>query len=168
MAVGGTPFAVATENHSRMPTPERATGSATEDSVRPRPSVVSTLERGLAGTPMAGTGKLLEEQGRRYRISPYFMAAVAATESSLGRASCRNNPRNVWGLASCVNSWAVPYFDSWREAISFYARFLASRWPRHSTPYSFRGYAACSDCWARKVSYWMRALFAVPAETRYP
>ena len=130
--------------------------------------VVNQLERGLRGTPMAGTARLLEAQGRRHRVSPFFMAAVAATESSLGRVPCSNNRKNVWGLASCVNSWPVPYFETWKEAIAFYARFLSSRWPGHSTPYSFRGYAACSDCWARKVSYWMRSLFGVPAETRYP
>jgi len=129
---------------------------------------VNKLERGLAGTPMAGTGSILEQQGRRYHVSPFFMAAVAATESSLGRVPCSNNRKNVWGLASCVNSWPVPYFETWREAIGFYAKFLSSRWPGHSTPYSFRGYAACSDCWARKVSYWMGRLFGVPAVTRYP
>lgn len=122
----------------------------------------------MRGTPMAGTGILLERHGRRHGVSPYFMVAVAATESSIGVAACRNNRRNVWGLASCVNSWPVPYFETWDEAIAFYARFLASRWPGHSTPYSFRGYAACSECWARKVSYWMGALFGVPARTVYP
>jgi hypothetical protein len=62
----------------------------------------------------------------------------------------------------------VPYFDTWDEAIAFYARFLSSRWPGHSSPYSFNGYAACSDCWARKVSSWMSALFGVSSRTRYP
>lgn len=133
-----------------------------------RQHTVNVLERGLRGSPMAGTGRLLEEQGRRYHVSPFFMAAVAATESSLGRVPCSNNRKNVWGLASCVNSWPVPYFETWREAITFYAKFLSSRWPGHSTPYSFRGYAACSDCWARKVSYWMKSLFGVEPRTRYP
>lgn len=130
--------------------------------------VVTLLERGLRGTPMSGTGALLEKWGRRYGVSPYFMVATAATESSIGHASCSNNPKNVWGLASCVNSWPVPYFETWDEAISFYAKFLAERWRGHSTPYSFRGYAACSDCWGRKVSWWMGRLFGVAASTRYP
>jgi hypothetical protein len=129
---------------------------------------VNQLERGLRGSPMAGTARILEAQGRRHHISPFFMAAVAATESSLGRVPCSNNRRNVWGLASCNQSWSVPYFETWKEAIAFYARFLSSRWPSHSTPYSFRGYAACSECWAAKVSYWMRSLFGVGSSTRYP
>jgi flagellum-specific peptidoglycan hydrolase FlgJ len=117
---------------------------------------------------MAGTGAILERHGRRYGVSPFFMVAVAATESSIGEAACSNNRYNVWGLASCVNSWHVPSFSSWDEAIAFYARFLSDRWPTHSTPYSFRGYAACSECWARKVSEWMGRLFGEPARTRYP
>jgi hypothetical protein len=129
---------------------------------------VERLNRGLSGSPMAGTGIVLERHGRTQHVSPYFMAAVAATESSLGEAACSNNQYNVWGLASCNGSWYVPPFRSWDEAIAFYARFLSSRWPGHSTPYSFRGYAACSDCWGRKVSEWMHSLFGVSAETRYP
>ena len=133
-----------------------------------RGQVISRLNRGLAGTPMSATGIILERWGRRYHVSPYFMAAVAATESSLGRAACSNNRFNVWGLSSCGSGWYVPPFRSWDEAIAFYAHFLSSRWPGHSTPYSFQGYAACSPCWGAKTSYWMRSLFGVPAVTRYP
>lgn len=133
-----------------------------------RGTVIDRLNRGLAGTPMGGTGAILERYGRIHHVSPYFMAAVAATESSLGVAACSNNRFNVWGLASCNQSWYVPSFRSWSEAIAFYARFLSGRWPGHSNPYSFRGYAACSDCWGRKTSYWMRSLFGVAPATRYP
>lgn len=133
-----------------------------------RGQVIALLNRGLSGSPMARTGAVLEHWGRRYRVSPYFMAAVAATESSLGEAACSNNQYNVWGLASCNGSWYVPPFHSWDEAIAFYAHFLSSRWPGHSTPYSFTGYAACSQCWGAKTSSWMNSLFGVPAVTRYP
>lgn len=117
---------------------------------------------------MAGTGISLEHWGRAFGISPYFMAATAATESSLGEAACSNNRFNVWGLSSCGSGWYVPAFASWDTAIAFYARFLTSHWPHHSTPYSFVGYAACDSCWGAKVSQWMHSLFGVPAVTRYP
>jgi len=130
--------------------------------------VVARLNRGLAGTPMAGTGAILERWGRRYGISPFFMAATAATESSLGAAACSNNRYNVWGLASCTGSWYVPAFASWDEAIAFYARYLTRTWSSHSTPYSFRGYAECDACWGRSVSELMSSLFGVPAVTTYP
>ena len=117
---------------------------------------------------MEGTAVELEREGRRHGVSPYFMAAVAATESSLGHAACSSNRFNAWGLANCTGIWYVPAFGSWAEAYAFYANFLASRWPGHSTPYSFNGYAACDDCWGRKVSEWMGRLFGVPARTTYP
>lgn len=129
---------------------------------------VRRLDQGLAGSPMAGTGVSLEKAGREYHVSPYFMAAAAATESSLGAAGCGPGGYNAWGLANCAGIWSVPAFQSWADAYAYYARFLASRWPGHSTPYSFRGYAACDECWARKVAEWMHTLFGVPAVTRYP
>jgi hypothetical protein len=128
---------------------------------------VRRLDAGLAGTPMAGTGASLEKHGRRHGVSPYFMAAVAATESSLGAAACGAGGYNAWGLGNCGTAWSVPSFSSWDEAIAYYARFL-TRWSGHATPYSFRGYAACDECWARKVSEWMGRLFGVSSETRYP
>lgn len=128
--------------------------------------VVDRLNRGLAGTPMAGLGAVLEAEGRRYGVSPYFMAAAAGTESSFGAAACSNNRKNVWGLAACDGRWHVPYFETWSEAIGFYARFLSSRWQGHSTPYSFSGYAACDVCWGRKTSSHM-GRFGVGNSTRY-
>ncbi len=132
-----------------------------------RGRVVALLNDGLAGSPMEGTGADLERAGREYGVSPYFMAAVAATESSLGAAACGSGGYNAWGLGNCGSAWSVPSFGSWREAYDYYAKFL-TRWAGHSTPYSFRGYAACDECWARKVSEWMHTLFGVPAVTRYP
>jgi hypothetical protein len=117
---------------------------------------------------MAGTGAYLEKHGRRYGVSPYFMAAVAATESSLGEAACGPGGFNAWGLGNCGSAWSVPSFSSWDDAYAYYARFLANGWKGHSSPYSFRGYAACDECWARKVSEWMGRLFGVPAITKYP
>jgi hypothetical protein len=130
-------------------------------------STVGRVVRRLdAGTPMAGLGAILEAEGRRYGISPYFMAAAAGTESSFGAAGCSNNPKNVWGLAACDGRWHVPYFPTWESAVGFYARFLASRWQGHSSPYSFRGYAACDACWGRKTSAHM-GRFGAGTSTRY-
>lgn len=146
----------------------KAAGAALRRWERSVGRVVDRLDRGLAGTPMAGTGAILERWGRHYGVSPFFIVAVAATESSRGEAACANNRFNVWGLSSCGSGWYVPAFRSWDEAIAFYARFLSSRWSGHATPYSFTGYAACDACWGRKVSEWMGRLFNVPAVTRYP
>lgn len=129
--------------------------------------IVSQLDRVLAGTPMAGTSEILVRIGRKHNVSPYFIVGAAAKESSIGEAACSNNRFNVWGLAACNGIWYVPSFGSWEEAIDFYARFLNRQWPGHSTPYSFRGYAACSQCWASWISSWMSSRFGATG-TRYP
>jgi hypothetical protein len=130
--------------------------------------VIKRLDRGLAGSPMNGTGVNLERWGRQYHVSPYFMAAAAATESSLGVNGCGEGGRNAWGLGNCGSAWSVPSFSSWDEAIAYYARYIAHGWPYHSTPYSFHGYAKCDSCWGNSVSGHMHDLFGVAAVTRYP
>lgn len=130
--------------------------------------IIQRLERGLRGTPMAGTGRILRDMGKRYNVSPFFMAAAAFTESSAGAAGCGNNPRNVWGLAACDGRWHVPYFNSWGEAIQFYARFVSRQWPSATSPYHFYGYAACDACWGRKTAFWMSSRFGVSSYTKYP
>lgn len=136
--------------------------------------VIRRLQRGLAGTPMSGSEGPLEAAGRRWRISPYFIAAIAGTESSFGAASCRGNPYNAFGLSSCGSGWRVPYFRSWGEAYQFMGAFLTgntsvtSGWPNARTTYDYHGYAACSACWGRKTAEHMRARFGVGNEVRYP
>lgn len=145
-----------------------AASTAAQDGPSNRASVAKRLNRALAATPMRGTGWKLEQAGYTHRISPYFIAAIAATESSLGRAACRSNRHNAFGLASCGHSWPVPQFRSWAQAYQFMGAFLRRRWPQARTAYEFYGYAACSSCWGRKTAYWMRRLFGVGPEVRYP
>lgn len=128
---------------------------------------VERLDRVIAGTPMAGQAEVLIRLGKRYHVNPYFVIAVAATESSIGEAACGPGGYNAWGLGNCGSAWSVPAFSSWADAYDYYMRFLNRQWPGHSTPWSFSGYAACDACWARKVSEWM-GRFGVAAVSRYP
>lgn len=130
--------------------------------------VVAQLDSGLARTPMSGTGVHLLAAAKRFRISPFFIAAIAGTESSFGAASCRGNPYNAFGLSSCGSGWHVPYFPTWKHAYMFMGEFLTSRWPGATTPWSFHGYAACSSCWGNKVAMHMRQRFGVTPEVRFP
>jgi len=130
-------------------------------------ATIRSLQRGLAGTPMDGSAGDLLAAARRHRISPFFIAAIAGTESSFGAASCRGNPYNAFGLASCGSSWRVPYFPTWRSAYMFMGKFLTSRWPSATTTMHYYGYAACSDCWGRKTAEHMRARFGVGPSVRY-
>ena len=129
--------------------------------------VIVQLESGLARTPMAGTGRDLFAAARKFRISPFFIAAIAGTESSFGAASCRGNPYNAFGLASCGSSWNVPYFPTWKHAYLFMGKFLTDRWPSASTTYHYYGYAACSSCWGAKTAMHMRSRFGVDNGVRW-
>jgi len=133
-----------------------------------RLAVVKRLQHGLRGFPLSGQAYALEAAGHRYRVSPYFMAAASGVESTFGRQPCSGNPRNIWGLGACNSAWRVPYFDTWREAFSYYARFLKRTWPRAQTAYHFYGYSACDSCWGRKVAYYMSYFFDSGPSVRYP
>lgn len=128
--------------------------------------VAQALNRGLAGSPMASTGFALEAAGWRWHVSPFFIAGIAATESSLGVAGCPGT-LNYWGLSSCGSGWNVPRFRSLAEAYEFVARFLATRWPDATSTYDYHGYAACSSCWGAKTAWHMSRLFGVSNFTRY-
>lgn len=135
-------------------------------------AMIDRLNRGLAGTPMAGTGRELEAAGRRYHIHPAFIAAIAGTESSFGAAMCGNY--NAYGLANCRGIWGVPTFRSWGDSYMFMAAFLtghtsvSSGWPKARTTYDYNGYAACSSCWGAKTEMYMRTRFGVSSSVRYP
>lgn len=117
---------------------------------------------------MHDTGRELEAAGRKHGVSPFFIAAIAGTESGFARQPCYPNTRNAWGLSSCTSGWHVPWFATWAAAYNFMAKFLHERWPNASSPYDYHGYAACSSCWGAKTAYWMRAKFGEQANTRYP
>lgn len=139
------------------------------------------LNQGLKGTPMQGTGFLLERVAWKWRISPYFVIGVSGKESSLGHASCRSNRKNIWGLKSCGigpytditgdgrTDW-LPRFKTWGHAYTFFARYVRARYPHARTPYDFHGYCECGvqTNWAPKVAWFMRARFGVAANVRYP
>ncbi len=129
--------------------------------------VIRRLQRGLAGTPMAGSERELEAAGRAYHVHPAFIAAIAGTESTFGEAACASNRYNAFGLSSCGSGWSVPNFQSWGEAYRFMAAFLTGHtrvtrgWPGARTTYDYKGYAANSRSWGAKCAYWMQARFGL-------
>jgi hypothetical protein len=115
------------------------------------------LNRGLAHTPMRGTGFALVVEAKKQNINPALIAGIAGTESSYGAAACWSNRFNAFGLGSCSGSW-VPAFGSWRDAYRYMAGFLRSHWPTARSPYDLHGYAACDSCWADHTAGHMREL----------
>jgi hypothetical protein len=127
--------------------------------------LAAKLNRGLLGTPMAGTGFALVDESKPYGLNPALIAGIAGTESTFGEAPCSNNRYNAFGLANCGGAWTVPAFGSWRQAYRFMAGFLTSRWPSAQTPYDYTGYAADPASWGGKTSAHMADL-GFPATVR--
>lgn len=144
-----------------------------------RERVVVKLNRGLRGTPMAGTGRVLEQVGWRWNVNPFFIVGVSGKESSLGTQACRANPRNIWGLNSCRRGRYIdldgdgrherlPLLRTWGHAYTWFARYVRVRQPRAQTPWDFRGYCWCDeDQWAGVVAATMRRLFGASPRVRY-
>lgn len=152
----------------------RARWKSLEGELARQRAVVARLDRYLARSPMRGTGRILERVGRREGVSPFFIAGVAAKESSLGAAACGSNRYNVWGLGACGRAWSPPYFDSWEAAIDYFARFVKGRtpayrgWPSARTPWDYHGYCqGCESSWASGVVRHMAAMGA-GTSVRYP
>lgn len=73
----------------------------------------------LAGSPMAGTGKVFAEAAWDYGVDPRWSPAISNTESSKG-ANCFL-PHNAWG-------WGQSSWSSWEEAINAHVAGLASNY----------------------------------------
>ncbi len=151
----------ATTDVAQAGTPERTA----------RDALVSNLDLGLRGTPMAGTAGKLEEAGARYGIHPAFLAGVAAFEGGFdlerhtGKTPCL--PFNPFGVSSCGDAWRAPAFRSWGHAYNYVARFLATRWPSATSVYSYHGFCTCgATWWGGKVAAKMRQL-GYPPLVRY-
>lgn len=127
-----------------------------------RSDVAQRLNRGLAGTPMQGTGWKLEHAAHRHNVSPYLIAAIAGVESSYGRVHCRQSRYWVFGLGSCGRNWTPPLFRSWGHAYDYMARFLRDRWiSRGASSATSIGYTYCPPCgsrWGAAVDWHMSRL----------
>lgn len=136
--------------------------------------VASKLARGLRQLCAAGSGGcalkgqafVIEQVGHEQHVNPGVMVAISFTESSGGDAPCANNPKSIWGLNSCASGYfingPVPYFRTWYQAFSYFARFLRSRWPDATTVYGLAGYSACDACWQPRTALWAARLGFTP------
>lgn len=145
----------------------------------PRVEIARDLNQGLANTPMRGQGFRLERTGRRWNVSPYFIALASGRESSFGTFGCRSNPRNVWGLKSCRTGPYIdidgdgdiddlPTFRTWGHAFTFFARYVRARFPHATTPYHFHGYCECGVAsWAGGIDR-IATRLGWPTGVKYP
>lgn len=90
----------------------------------------------LAGSPMAGTGRLFADAAWRYGVDPRWSPAIATIESSRGLYCFA--PYNAWG-------WGSSGFSSWEEAIDVHVRGLARGYGYTLTPEAAQKY--CPPTW---------------------
>lgn len=137
-----------------------------------RYQVVQKLKSGMRRHPeskrLLGQAFTIEAAAFKNRISPFLIVAISGTESTFGRVPCHNNPRNIWGLGACNRAWTVPYFETWKEAYNYYARFLKATWPKATSVYQLYGYCDGCPTWSYEVSHIMRQLWGVSPSTKYP
>lgn len=124
---------------------------------------VARLNRGLAGTPLAGYGNAFDTAGRRWNVSPFFVASIAGVESSFGAAACGGN---AWGIGSCAMS-----FGSFADGIVFTTRLLRKSYINAGLRDVWsigRIYCPpCGDRWGDKVGWLMTRRFGVSTSVLY-
>jgi hypothetical protein len=130
----------------------------------------SLCARGSGACALKGQAFVIEGVGWREKISPAFMVGAAMTESSGGDAACG---RNLWGLNSCQSGnfihGPVPQFRDYREAFTYFARFVHERWPGARTVYDLVGYCGCgTSAWGNATSSWMARLGFGGGRLSYP
>lgn len=76
----------------------------------------SRIDAYLAGSPLAGYGKVFAEAAWDNGVDPRWSPAISNTESSRGRNCFR--PYNAWG-------WMAESWSSWEEAINAHVAGLA-------------------------------------------
>lgn len=76
----------------------------------------ATLERRLKGTPLQGQGQAFVQSGRRHRIDPRLLAAIAGAESSFGEH--QSGAKNPFGWGPGID------FPSYQAAIETVAKGL--------------------------------------------
>jgi hypothetical protein len=125
--------------------------------------VALKLKEGLRGTPLARHAFKLEAEGWRWNINPFFVAAVAGTESSFGAAACGGN---AWGLGNCGIA-----FTSLADGIGYATKLLRTSYlddGLRTLEHVGGRYAACGSCWAERTEFFMRERFGSPLMLTYP
>lgn len=101
----------------------------------------------LAGTRLAGQGRVFYLAATDAGIEPRLMPAIAMVESGAGRHNANSN--NFFGRRA-VRGWMA--WPSAEAAIRNQAFYIAGKWGQVSGPHQMRGYAVPSRPWQAKVA----------------
>lgn len=91
--------------------------------------------------PQCGTGNAYVRSGKRWNVSPFYIAAISAVESTFGQAICA--PHNAWGVIAYCGSG----FSSWAAGIDYVSRLIRVSFINRglSNPWSI-GRVFCPPC----------------------
>lgn len=100
---------------------------ATSTDTAGRQRAAATIDKELAGSPMAGLGDRFVAAGVRNGVDPFLLVAIAKTESNYGRAGfATNGSRNAFGYKVYdTNPNAGGRFATWGDGIDAVAATLA-------------------------------------------
>lgn len=68
-------------------------------------TIVATIDKFLAGYPLAGSGQTFLDAGKQYNVDPYFLVAIATEESGRGTSGLARSQNNFFGRKS-GGGWA--------------------------------------------------------------
>ena len=150
----------------RLPPRPKVSRAAAPPIVAPAPANpnaagwIAVLDAYLAGSPMAGKGKVFYEAAAANGLDPRLSVGIAKTESGLGRAT--PGGYNAYGMTAGtapghgrIGNWQA--FASWEDAIWSNNTFIHSHWGSGAGPYNMRGYAS-SGTWSAHVAGVMGAI----------
>ncbi|MDA8212150.1 MAG: glucosaminidase domain-containing protein [Clostridia bacterium] len=134
-----------------------------------KPSGVSarTIDKFLAGTPLAGLGKAFILAEQQWAVSARYLTAHAVLESGWGRSKIAQDKHNLYGFQAYDSS---PYasaraFPSFEECIKYVAQYVARNYLNPDGKYcngpSLRGMNkryATDQKWADKIASLMRKI----------
>lgn len=121
---------------------------------------INSLNRFLAGSPMAGMGEVFYKAAGSRGVDPRLSPSIAKIESNLGRAI--PGGYNAFGMTAGTapghgrnGHWQA--FTGWQDAIESNISFIKNHWGSVSSPYSMKGYCV-GGSWAGNVSSVMSSI----------
>lgn len=99
---------------------------ATSTETAGRQRAAATIDKELAGSPMAGLGDRFVAAGLRNGVDPFLLVAIAKTESGYGaKGFATNGSHNAFGLGVTGAAGAGNRFSTWGDGIDAAAANLS-------------------------------------------
>lgn len=110
------------------------------------------LDRYLANSPLAGSGRDFVEAGRKYGVNPVYIMSLGILESNWGRSNYAQTRHNLFGYqAYDSNPDMAATFSSFAGCIHFITQFLANSYLQ---PRNGKVYQLLNGQWGNVGQWW--------------